>query len=77
MLSAQDARVITQAAIVRTLKAASKLGHAELVASVQSAVAPRLGTPGVALIKEAVEYLIDKEYIARHATEREVYVYVP
>ena len=33
--------------------------------------------PEAVLVRRCIEYLIDKEYVARHDADREVYAYVP
>ena len=63
-------------AIVRTLKRAGKRVHAELLEQLTVALAPRL-VPEVSSVRRAIEYLIDKEFVARHDADREIYVYVP
>ena len=76
LLSAEDTRVVLHAAIVRTLKRAGKMAHAELLEQLTLALAPRL-VPEVSSVRRAIEYLIDKEFVARHDADREIYVYVP
>ena len=68
--------MLVQAAIVRTLKRAGRMAHAELLANVSAALPPRVA-PETLLVRRCIEYLIDKEYIARHDADRDVYVYVP
>ena len=63
-------------AIVRTLKRAGRMGHAELVKELRVSLAPRL-VPEPSLVRRCVEYLMDKEYVTRSESDREVYVYVP
>ena len=75
-ISPEDGRVLTQAAIVRTLKKAGRMAHAELLDALTTALQPML-VPEPSLVRRCIEYLIDKEYIARHDADRDVYVYVP
>ena len=65
-----------QAAIVRTLKRAERMRHADLMKELSKSLAPRIN-PDPTLVRRCVEYLIDKEYVARHESDRELYVYVP
>ena len=74
-LSADDARMLVQAAIVRALKKAGTMSHAELLTSLSASLEPRL-TPEAGVVRKCIEFLIDKEYIERRGKE-EVYVYVP
>ena len=50
--------------------------HTELVAQITSALSNRF-VPEADGIRRGIEHLVDKEYIARHDTDRGVYVYVP
>ena len=52
------------------------MGHAELVKELRVSLAPRL-VPEPSLVRRCVEYLMDKEYVTRSESDREVYVYVP
>jgi len=75
-LSADEHQVLVQAAIVRTLKRQRTMEHTELVAQITSALSNRF-VPEADGIRRGIEHLVDKEYIARHDTDRGVYVYVP
>jgi len=75
-LSADERQVLVQATIVRTLKRERTMAHAQLVAEIDRTLSNRF-VPEAEAIRRGIEHLIDKEYIARHDTERGVYVYVP
>ena len=52
------------------------MSHRDLLSEVTRAVSPRV-TADEPLVLTCIEYLIDKEYIARHETQQHRYVYVP
>ena len=56
--------------------ATERMGHADLMKELTKTLAPRM-KPEPALVRRCVEYLIDKEYVARHESNRDLYVYVP
>ena len=68
---ADDRKLIVQAAIVRVLKMRKRLQHAHLI----SEVVAQLTTfkPKIAVIKRAIDQLIEKEYMER---DGDAYVYV-
>lgn len=76
IVSADERKVLVQAAIVRTLKHAGRMAHADLMGEISKTLAPRL-VPEASLVRKCIEYLIDREYVARHDSNRDVYVYVP
>ncbi|KNC49033.1 Cullin-2 [Thecamonas trahens ATCC 50062] len=64
-----------QAAVVRLMKARKKMAHSVLVGEVCEIAAARF-KPRVALIKKAIEQLIDKGYLARVQGEKGMYEYL-
>ena len=77
--TADDARVLVQAAVVRLLKRHPRrqMAHAELHTSVARTLAAQRIDLEPGLFRTCVEYLLDKEFIARDDADREIYVYVP
>mmetsp|Transcript_32995 Transcript_32995/g.71261 ORF Transcript_32995/g.71261 Transcript_32995/m.71261 type:complete len:157 (-) Transcript_32995:11-481(-) len=71
----EDRKIQIQAALVRLLKARREMEHNTLMAETIAQLAARF-QPSVADIKEFIEVLIDKEYIARSATNPNIYIYV-
>lgn len=67
----QDRSFEIQAAITRIMKAAKKKTHSELIAATIDTIKGR-GIPSVAAIKQAIEKLLDREYLSRHEN---AYVY--
>jgi len=63
---------MTEAAIVRILKARKSIDHANLVAEVTRQLSVRFRAQP-AEIKKRVEDLIDRDYIERDATDRQLY----
>ena len=57
------------------MKSRKKLSHSSLIAEVTEQLKPRF-TPNPILIKKRIEGLIDREYLARSADDRKVYVYI-
>ena len=55
---------------------ALQMAHAALCAEITHAAGSRF-VPETALMRRCIEYLIDKEYMARLDTDREMYVYCP
>ena len=71
----EDRRFLTEAAIVRVMKARKKMSHNDLVAEVSRQLSHRFSaTPP--LIKKRVEALIEREYLARDKDDARVYTYV-
>lgn len=71
----EDRKPITEAAIVRVMKARRTLTHAQLVAEVSSQLAPRFRAQPAA-IKKRLENLIEREFIERDEHDTNVYRYV-
>ena len=69
---AEERRVLVQAAAVRIPKAAGQMTQAVLVDALAEALSGRFRVDA-ALARRALDYLIDKEYIARSG---ELYTYV-
>ena len=65
----------TQAAIVRVVKARKTVTHAALVSAVVSQLSGRF-VPQVSDIKQNIDRLIEKEYMARDAEQIDVYRYL-
>ena len=59
-----DRRIFLQAALVRVIKKEQKIGHNKLIADTISLAAGRF-SPKIPQIKNAIEVLIDKQYIER------------
>lgn len=64
-----------EAMIVRIMKARKTENHNNLIAEVIRQVT--LFKPVPSMIKEAIERLIEKEYLERDASNRSVYKYIP
>ena len=71
----EDRRLLTEACIVRVMKARKTLGHNELVIEVTKMLAPRF-TPTPQSLKKRIERLIDSDYLKRTEGETSVYEYV-
>lgn len=67
----QDRSFEIQAAIIRIMKSAKKKSHSELIAATIDTIKGR-GVPSVTAIKQAIEKLLDREYLSRHDS---AYVY--
>jgi len=70
-----DRKMVTQAAIVRTMKARRAMGHNDLLAEVTRQVA-KLYTADVKFVKQQIEDLIDKDYLERREGGGDGYAYV-
>jgi len=64
-----------EAMIVRIMKARKNENHNNLVAEVIWQVT--LFKPIPSMIKEAIEWLIEKEYLERDTANRSIYKYIP
>ncbi|GAA5916504.1 cullin family protein [Sporobolomyces salmoneus] len=64
-----------EACIVRVMKDRKTLAHQQLISDTISQLSHRF-TPSVQMIKRAIERLIDKEYLERHATDRKLLNYL-
>lgn len=62
------------AAAVRIMKSRRRMGHNELMAEIMHQVTTC--KPDTRLIRNRIENLIDKEYIARDSSDRSLYVYL-
>ena len=71
----EDRRFLIDATVVRIMKHRRTLDHNGLVAECAAMLAARF-RPDVGEIKRRIEILIDKEYLRRHADNRQVYQYV-
>lgn len=63
------------AAIVRVMKSRKQLEHALLVSEVTRMLAPRF-KPDPIMIKQQINLLVDKEYLERDSTQRNLYHYL-
>ena len=72
----EDRKHAIEATIVRIMKTRKTLDHEKLILEASNQLL-RHFKPDPKQIKRRIEYLIDKEYITRHETDRELYVYVP
>jgi len=70
-----DRRYQIEACIVRVMKARQTLNHNDLVVEVIKQLSARF-TPTPQLLKKRIEHLIDRDYMARAETNRNVYNYV-
>ncbi|RKP26253.1 Cullin family-domain-containing protein [Syncephalis pseudoplumigaleata] len=70
-----DRRLFLQAVIVRVMKSRRELLHLDLVSETIQLATPRFN-PDVAMIKRCIEQLIDKQFIERDLTNRDLYRYV-
>lgn len=57
------------------MKERGSLSHTKLAAALATQLAAHF-VPEVPLVRRCIEWLIDKEYLARHVQDRDVYVYV-
>ncbi|KAJ1926654.1 ubiquitin ligase (cullin) of SCF, partial [Linderina pennispora] len=70
----QDRRYQIEAAIVRIMKARKTLAHRQLVQETISQI--KLFQAQVPDIKQAIDALIEREYLERDADSRDVYKYL-
>eukprot|EP00392_Amoebophrya_sp_AT5.2_P019278 g20046.t1 len=71
----EDRKHLTEAVIVRIMKSRKQLDHNSLVVEATKMLSSRF-TPAVALIKQRIEKLIEREYLERSADDRKVYKYL-
>uniref|UniRef100_A0A131YZI1 Cullin 3 n=1 Tax=Rhipicephalus appendiculatus TaxID=34631 RepID=A0A131YZI1_RHIAP len=64
------------AAIVRVMKSRRMMSHADLMNEVTNLLRARF-TPSPDALKKRIDKLLEREYIARHANDPHIYVYVP
>ena len=67
--------MVLDAMIVRIMKARKKERHTELLNEVIKQVS--LFKPQPQMIKQSIERLIEKEYLERDDSDRQVYIYIP
>ncbi|EMG48910.1 hypothetical protein G210_0445 [Candida maltosa Xu316] len=68
-------RIEISAAIVRILKSRQTIKHNDLIEELIKQLSNRF-QPSIILIKQIIEDLIDKEYLKRDETEKNVYTYI-
>ena len=71
----EERTFLVEACIVRIMKNRKTLGHNELVQETIRQLTSRF-QPTLPMIKKRIESLIEREYLERHATERNVYNYL-
>jgi cullin 3 len=72
---ASERAMVLDAMVVRIMKARKKERHTELMNEVIKQVS--LFKPQPQMIKQAIERLIEKEYLERDDSDRQVYIYIP
>lgn len=70
-----ERQFVLEAIIVRIMKARKTERHEALIAEVIRQVS--LFSPQPVMIKEAIERLIEKEYLKRDDDDRKLYIYIP
>ncbi|KER25220.1 cullin family protein [Opisthorchis viverrini] len=71
----ENRRYVIEATIVRVMKARKTLGHGQLVVEVIEQLKSRF-VPTPVLIKQRIESLIEREFLARMEDDRRVYKYL-
>ncbi|CAD6184387.1 unnamed protein product [Caenorhabditis auriculariae] len=71
-----DRKFEVEACIVRLMKRNRKMNHDELIANVLEEMKDRCGVIGTSTVKQRIEALIEREFIARDSSEFKVYCYV-
>jgi len=71
----EDRRHTIEAVIVRVMKSRKRLDHNQLITEVLKQ-ASEIFSPTTVMIKERIETLIEKEYLARDPADRRMYDYL-
>ena len=70
-----DRRYQIEACIVRVMKARRNMKHNDLIVEVVNQLSSRF-TPAPPVLKKRIEHLIEREYMSRDPTDRNLYTYV-